>query len=59
MVGSIHIQLSPSPSSHDTSQPHHYANAEKVTSRVRKVLRGAIGGLSELVIQVEPTAGFD
>jgi zinc transporter 5/7 len=64
MVGSISIQLAPSPSSHDPSRPesslrsHHYANVEKVTARARRVLRNTIGGLSELIIQVEPTGGF-
>lgn len=64
MVGSIAIQLAPSPSSHDPSRPEssvdtqHYANVDKVTARVRRVLRGAIGGLSELVIEVQPTHGL-
>ena len=60
MIGSISIQLAPSPSSHDPSRldafnhVHHYANIEKVTARVNKVLKSAIGGLEELTIQVEP-----
>ncbi|GAA5858967.1 hypothetical protein JCM1840_006638 [Sporobolomyces johnsonii] len=60
VVGSICIQLAPSPSSsHDSHRPpEHYANVEKVTARVRKVLRSNIGGLDDLTIQVEPTSGF-
>lgn len=58
MVGSISIHLAPSPSAHDPSRPEaghhaqHYANMERVTARVRKVLRGKIGGLAELTIEV-------
>lgn len=64
MVGSICIQLAPSPSSHDPSRPEaslhsqHYASIDKVTARVRRVLRSSIAGLSELTIQVEPTHGL-
>ncbi|ORY29792.1 cation efflux family-domain-containing protein [Naematelia encephala] len=63
LVGSIHIHLAPSAADHDPSrfshtpfksrQPTIYANAEKVVSRVEKVLKGRIRGLEELVIQVE------
>lgn len=64
LVGSIHIQLSLSPSAYDptristpaSNKGHHhaiYANAEKVVGRVEKVLKGKIRGLEELVIQVE------
>jgi len=59
LVGSIHVQLLPSPSSHDPTrstnevQSHqHYHNIEKVTKRVDQVLRRAIRGLTELSIQV-------
>lgn len=60
MVGSIAIQLAPSPSSQDEASKnvYHYANVEKVTARVQKVLRNAISGLEELTIQVEPTHGL-
>ncbi|CEQ41147.1 SPOSA6832_02850, partial [Sporobolomyces salmonicolor] len=60
VVGSICIQLAPSPSSSYNSDrpPDHYANVEKVTARVQKVLRRHIGGLHDLTIQVEPTSGF-
>ncbi|GAA5950931.1 hypothetical protein JCM21900_000376 [Sporobolomyces salmonicolor] len=60
VVGSICIQLAPSPSSSCNSDrpPEHYANVEKVTARVQKVLRRHIGGLHDLTIQVEPTSGF-
>jgi hypothetical protein len=64
LVGSIHIHLAPSPSAYDPSKPSGqserdrngqtiYSNAGKVVSRVEKVLKGKISGLSELVIQVE------
>ncbi|AUB29023.1 cation:cation antiporter [Cryptococcus neoformans 125.91] len=66
LVGSIHIQLAPSPSSFDptrlstppnSSRPRKgdviYANAEKVVGRVEKVLKTRIKGLTELVVQVE------
>lgn len=64
MVGSIAIQLAPSPSSHDPSRPEssvdtqHYSNIDKVTARVRRVLRSGIGGLTELVVEVQPTSGL-
>ncbi|KAL8291897.1 hypothetical protein RQP46_002155 [Phenoliferia psychrophenolica] len=68
MIGSLAIQLAPSSSNHDPSHPesiaasggktYHYANVEKVTARVQKALRNAIGGLEELTIQVEPTHGL-
>lgn len=65
MIGSLAIQLAPSSSDQDPSHPesvsartHHYANVDKVTARVRKVLLNAIGGLEELTIQVEPTHGL-
>lgn len=35
----------------------HYANAEKVVKRVESVLKGAIHGLVELSVQVEPSEG--
>ncbi|AAW44947.2 cation:cation antiporter, putative [Cryptococcus deneoformans JEC21] len=66
LVGSIHIQLAPSPSSFDptrlstppsSSRPRKgdaiYANSEKVVGRVEKVLKKRIKGLTELVVQVE------
>lgn len=68
LVGSIHIQLAPSPSSYDPSRPSHtglgggsshgrgetiYANSDKVVARVDKVLKSRIRGLKELVIQIE------
>ncbi|KAK4705893.1 solute carrier family 30 (zinc transporter), member 5/7, partial [Phenoliferia sp. Uapishka_3] len=58
MIGSIAVQLAPSPSSLDPSRPDHFANVEKVTQRVQRVLKNAIGGLEELTIQVEPTQGL-
>lgn len=63
LIGSIHIQLAPSRSSHDPTRfsstsaihkgPTIYTNAEKVVKRVEKVLKSRIRGLSEMVIQVE------
>ena len=35
----------------------HYANAEKVVNRVERDLKGAIHGLVELSVQVEPSEG--
>lgn len=68
IVGSIHIQLAPSPSSHDPSRPHehdhrpdhhqHYAKVDRVVARVESVLRKAIDGLGELTVQVEGTDGL-
>ncbi|GAA5959011.1 hypothetical protein JCM3765_000800 [Sporobolomyces pararoseus] len=60
VVGSICVQLSPSPSSvFDHSRaPEHFANIDKVTARVRKTLKSHIGGLDELTIQVEKSSGF-
>lgn len=57
MVGSIHIQLSPSPSSLG-GQEAEYRNIEKVVARVDQTLRKALGGLDELSIQVEPCEGL-
>ena len=66
MVGSIAIQLARSRAAHDPSRGpdasvdlSSYTNIEKVTARVRRTLRGAIAGLDELVIEVQPTEGFD
>ncbi|OCF31149.1 hypothetical protein I316_07116 [Kwoniella heveanensis BCC8398] len=65
LVGSIHIQLAPSKSAYDPtrfSTPYLnkprsgdviYSNSEKVISRVEKVLKKKIRGLTELVVQVE------
>ncbi|WVF65868.1 hypothetical protein IAT40_000605 [Kwoniella sp. CBS 6097] len=65
LVGSIHIQLAPSKSAYDPtrfSTPYLnkprsgdviYANSDKVISRVEKVLKKKIRGLTELVVQVE------
>ncbi|CAD6579357.1 MAG: Putative zinc transporter msc2 [Tremellales sp. Tagirdzhanova-0007] len=64
LVGSIHIQIAPSLSSFDSSQPNTpflghkqgqtiYANVDKVVAKVEKLLRGRIKGLTELVVQVE------
>lgn len=63
-VGSIHIQLALSESAYGRDpisgelKPHThgraiYANADKVVSRVKKVLKSRIAGLAELVVQTE------
>lgn len=61
MVGSISIQLAPArsidsdgPTTTDTSSVKilHYANIEKVTAKVKKILRQGVGGLEELTVQV-------
>lgn len=61
MVGSICIQLAPAPGYAHTPNvvPKYFANIEKTTARVRRVLRANIGGLQDVVIQVEPTGGLD
>lgn len=58
MIGSIHLQLAPSASSHDPHGPHSttkrgYANMDRVVERVDYILRSQIKGLEELTIQVE------
>ena len=58
MIGSIHLQLAPSASSHDPHGPHStmkqtYANMDRVVERVDYILRSRIQGLDELTIQVE------
>ena len=64
LIGSIHIQLTPSASSHDPSRTsevdtfQHYHHVERVTKRVDQVLRRAIKGLSDLSIQVEGSEGM-
>ena len=63
LVGSIHIQLVPSPSSHDPSRPHdsssveRYAHIDRVVARVDKALRSRIPDLIDLAIQVERVDG--
>ena len=64
IVGSIHIQLVPSPSSHDPSRPHdsassveRYAHIDRVVARVDKALRSRIPDLVDLAIQVERVDG--
>ncbi|KAH9946505.1 cation efflux protein [Amylocystis lapponica] len=64
VIGSIHIQLAPSPSSHDPALLHSqrrptYANVDRVVERVDKLLRSRIPGLEELTIQVEELAMSD
>ncbi|KAL7009738.1 putative zinc transporter msc2 [Cystobasidiomycetes sp. EMM_F5] len=72
MIGSIHVQLAPSPS-HDRAHQHgqsrangnvhnhaaHHANVERVVNRVESILKSGIQGLVDLTIQVEPTEGSD
>jgi zinc transporter 5/7 len=58
LIGSIHIQLAPSPSSHDPTGPHSsrrttYSKVDRVIERVDTLLRQKISGLEELTIQVE------
>ncbi|KAF8159768.1 cation efflux family-domain-containing protein [Crassisporium funariophilum] len=58
LIGSIHIQLEPSASSHDPSGPHSsrgttYTKVDRVVERVDSLLRQKISGLEELTIQVE------
>ncbi|TFK39380.1 cation efflux family-domain-containing protein [Crucibulum laeve] len=58
VIGSIHIQLAPSDSSHDPTGPHTnqrttYTRLDRVVERVDSLLRTKIPGLEELTIQVE------
>ena len=58
MIGSIHLQLAPSASSHDPHGPHStrrrtYVNVDRVVERVDQLLRSRIQGLDELTIQVD------
>ena len=58
LIGSIHIQLEPSPSSYDPAGPHSsqrttFSKVDRVIERVDTLLRQKISGLEELTIQVE------
>ncbi|KAF9478292.1 cation efflux protein [Pholiota conissans] len=58
LIGSIHIQLERSASSHDPTGPHSsraatYTKADRVVERVDTLLRQKITGLEELTIQIE------
>ena len=58
MIGSIHLQFTPSASSYDPHGPHlitkrAYSNMDRVVGRVDYILRNRIQGLDELTIQVE------
>lgn len=72
LIGSIHIQLDVSRNAYDPSRPVDafsttqyldgarenvvYADCEKVRKRVDKALRGRIGGLKQMSIQMEGMA---
>jgi len=58
LIGSIHIQLAPSASSCDHTDPHSakrrtYRNLDHIVERVDTLLRSRMSGLEELTIQVE------
>ena len=58
LIGSIHIQLAPSPSSYDPAELHSsrrttFSKVDRVIERVDTLLRQKISGLEELTIQVE------
>ncbi|THU88692.1 cation efflux protein [Dendrothele bispora CBS 962.96] len=58
VIGSIHVQLAPSPSSSDPNGPHSaqkvtFSRLDRVVERVDSLLRQKISGLEELTIQVE------
>jgi len=60
LIGSIHIQLTPSTSSFDPTGPHStkrttYTHIDRVVERVDTLLRRKIRGLEELTIQIEGT----
>ncbi|KAG9223774.1 hypothetical protein CCMSSC00406_0004885 [Pleurotus cornucopiae] len=57
LIGSIHIQLSPSAATYDPAGPHSsqrttYMNLDRVVERVDTLLKKRIRGLEELTIQV-------
>lgn len=57
LIGSIHIQLSPSAATYDPAGPHSsqrttYMNLDWVVERVDTLLKKRIRGLEELTIQV-------
>lgn len=55
MIGSITIQLTQlpeNPNEPSSNNGKNYANIEKTTARVKKLLRQGVGGLSELTVQV-------
>ncbi|KAI0372784.1 cation efflux protein [Pilatotrama ljubarskyi] len=63
IIGSIHIQVAPSASSHDPGGPHSaarptFSNVDRVVERVDKLLRSRISGLEELTIQVEEASSL-
>nr|VWO94625.1 MAP kinase pathway-interacting Ubc2 [Ganoderma boninense] len=63
MIGTIHIQITPSPSSLDPGGPHSnarptFARVDRVIERVDKLLRSRISGLEELTIQVEDSSSY-
>ncbi|KAF5355308.1 hypothetical protein D9758_005989 [Tetrapyrgos nigripes] len=58
LIGSLHIQIAPSPSNMDPNGPHSsqkitYSRLDRVVERVDSLLRHKITGLEELTIQVE------
>lgn len=58
LIGSIHIQVAPSPASYDPGGPHSnhrttYTRIDRVVERVDSLLRQAIPELEELTIQVD------
>ncbi|KAF4593256.1 putative zinc transporter msc2 [Pleurotus pulmonarius] len=61
LIGSIHIQLSPSAATYDPAGPHSsqrttYMNLDRVVERVDTLLKKRIRGLEELTIQVRESA---
>ncbi|KAJ4473719.1 cation efflux protein, partial [Lentinula aciculospora] len=58
LIGSIHIQLAPSPAAFDPHGPHSamktmYTRLDRVVEKVDSLLRQKIEGLEELTIQIE------
>ncbi|KAH7890677.1 cation efflux protein [Phlebopus sp. FC_14] len=59
IIGSIHIQLSPSytlPPSLDTLSGHSHSKIDRVLERVDTLLRSRIPGLEEITIQIEESS---
>ncbi|RDX54355.1 cation efflux protein [Lentinus brumalis] len=64
VIGTIHVQVSPSASSLDPGGPHSSsrtttARVDRVIERVDKLLRSRIPGLEELTIQVEDSTSHN
>ncbi|THH15614.1 hypothetical protein EW146_g4892 [Bondarzewia mesenterica] len=53
LIGSVHVQLSSSESSTQSSSPHAHDKLDRIVEHVDALLRSRVRGLEELTIQVE------